>query len=524
MVLVFIAIGNCATAQSAFLADFAQSGSLVMTPDTYNQSIDLEEAADGDLLLLSASGNFVSFFDLDITVTKINRKGELDASFATNGVLKVDFEGMDFSSGIDLEVMDDGSMIILGSAYSFVNSFYIPACLMKVQANGQVDASFGNNGTYVLDFLGQKEFPSSLEIDHNGKILVSGSSLDSAAGNVNAMVISRLEASGIIDTTFAETGRMVVDPDSGVFPIRHVAGGNIFDLVELDNGKIMVAGDISNGNYMEGFFLRINSNGGIDSTFLDTGWVAFEIDSGWSTQVRRILLLPDGNIAFGANVLTNDQHDFVLGHLNSETGVWTTERVDFSGQEDYLEDMVVLEDGGVVAVGRSILVENVSAVYKSDLFSTVWYPDFNDWTEKYTFQESADPNYESGAQAVLVLGGRQLFEAGFVRTDVTLDINLALMGFDLNKLLPDSNIVSSEPLLIFPNPSAGTINVGLNTSRTGVHNLYLFDLQGKLVGYEPNAQSGPLPWSGTTLAPGTYIMVLDVEGETLSRQKVTLYR
>ncbi len=76
-------------------------------------------------------------------------------------------------------------------------------------ANGQIDRSFGVNGTVSLD----RYFPTDLQIDASGRIVVA-----TAIGS--SSIVSRWTSQGVLDTTFASQGQWFYNATVALAPRR----------------------------------------------------------------------------------------------------------------------------------------------------------------------------------------------------------------------------------------------------------------------------------------------------------------
>ena len=185
----------------------------------------------------------------------------------------------------------DGKLIVATDANTGVESWE----LIRYNANGSLDTSFGNQGivtTAPTARMGDAVLYPSAGTPHDGKIVVAG--LGYGAGSAE---IYRYNPDGSLDSTFG-TGGDIVTP-FGV-TVREVT---------LDaNGRIVVVG--SNPAGSANLLARFNVNGTPDTTFGSGGVVTTTF--GTSSQGLGVAVYPNAGTA-------NDGKLVVVGDSNNGT-------------------------------------------------------------------------------------------------------------------------------------------------------------------------------------------------------------
>lgn len=166
----------------------------------------------------------------DFALARINSDGSLDTSFGVNGKVVTDLL-VSYSTIIkDILIEPDGKIIVSGF-YSFeVDSRF---CMVRYNANGTIDTSFGTNGLTV-DTNYYTSYFSNISRQIDGKIVTAGNTFG------QDFIISRYNNSGTIDTTFGTNGYVNAIPDVG--------GGSVNVLVQPDNKIVAVGGSILDNN------------------------------------------------------------------------------------------------------------------------------------------------------------------------------------------------------------------------------------------------------------------------------------
>lgn len=177
-----------------------------------------------------------------------------DNNFASNG--KYAITGSDNNYKTKIIKNSDNSVYF---TYARENSSPgTPECVIsKLNSNGTVDSSFGNNGEIVISNY-FTPVDSQLTKQPDGKLLVMGFNTDGAA-------IARITSNGQLDTTFGVNG---ISEVSNVLTDFNSVGYGLY----LQNNKIIIYGMSINGpsNFYKSVY-RLNNDGSIDSTFGNNG-------------------------------------------------------------------------------------------------------------------------------------------------------------------------------------------------------------------------------------------------------------
>ncbi|MFT3681559.1 MAG: GEVED domain-containing protein [Ferruginibacter sp.] len=224
---------------------------------------------DGKIIVAGyARNSTVSFYNsTDIALVRFNANGTLDNSFGVNGIVTEDFGIDESASGVALQ--PDGKIVI--SVNTLDPSIFIPGMMvMRYNPNGTRDNTFSGDGMADFDF-GNSDQLGDVAVLSTGKILLCGS------------VLFRLNSDGTLDTGFDEDGRV----ETGGF------AGNM--IIQPDN-KILMSGyyyvDASNTG---GFAARYNSDGTPDNNFDGDGTVLVAF-GGTNESLGSMQLQSNGNI------------------------------------------------------------------------------------------------------------------------------------------------------------------------------------------------------------------------------------
>ena len=174
-------------------------------------------------------------------VVRYNANGTLDASFGSGGMLTL--AGATVSEGLVRQ--PDGKLVLVGSIVQPVAPATARFVLMRRNADGSPDASFGTAGT-ASAALSDNATASGVALQADGKLVVVGTRAFSANAN---FIVARFDTNGRLDTGFGNLGTLSID----FFRFDDI-GENV--LVQPD-GKIVVSGQAQNS--VSGYGLaRIN--------------------------------------------------------------------------------------------------------------------------------------------------------------------------------------------------------------------------------------------------------------------------
>lgn len=209
----------------------------------------------GNILVAGYSTN--SEDNIDMFLLRLKDNGDLDTSFADNGVIVNDGVARGgFPGGVDMafDIVTDHQGNILTTGRSQNSSGDYDMVLLRYDSDGKPDLSFGNNGVVVSDgaagFISGDDNGIALILDYYNRIIVAGTSIN-AEGNSD-MVIWRYNTDGSLDTIFGNNGIVVSDGAArdgmpGGYDISHSDGPAIKIGFILDNqGRLMVAGSCDN--------------------------------------------------------------------------------------------------------------------------------------------------------------------------------------------------------------------------------------------------------------------------------------
>jgi len=366
-------------------------------------------------------------------VARLNLNGGMDASFGNNGIASV-FLRHAYETNL-LELANE-KIIIFGS--EDINNSNIPTVVTRLNANGTIDSSFGINGTFRRDILNGPEFiPAGVE-QADGKLLF--------AGMVNyRLLLLRLNPDGTLDSTFSEDG-ILINP----MPLVSEAY-----CIHLQTDEKIIVGGYSDPSYKP-IIARFNPNGTPDSTFGDAG-------------IHNFADLSEGQEGVGIVVLPNGKIIMLLA--------------------DLAEDVVRLAQ--LLPNGQRDLSFGINGIY-----------------------QHTGANLRSRS---LRLNGNKLTISG--RNEDTDQIFLLRLLLELNVGTLNPNTPAEPSLWVYPNPITNQFTLKFGLSQKEPVNIHLFDMNGKQVqsfvqnqSFEPGEHD--LNFTCVNFLPaGNYVLTFEVAGK-----------
>jgi uncharacterized delta-60 repeat protein len=235
---------------------------------------------------------------------RFNENGTLDTTFGTGGLVEIAATtGAIFTHAA---LQSNGQIVLAGLAPNPLATNGSQAIgVERLDANGQVDTTFGTNGLVTLsdatqaqitEATGFDESATGLAIAPDGQIIVIGTDAEAYLfGAPLTPEIFRLNADGTQDTSLSQTGlqsSLLNDP---------------VGLAVQPNGQILVIGsqlfaDFLYGAAVPAIVVRLDLDGALDAETLPAPSIAFgfdlEIGSESTDQdAGAIAVEPDGNVA-----------------------------------------------------------------------------------------------------------------------------------------------------------------------------------------------------------------------------------
>lgn len=212
--------------------------------------------------------------------TGFSQTGTLDATYGNNGTVLLDPSSSHDSSS-DMFTQDDTTTIITGTMLETSGTV---SFLIRVLQDGTQDMSFGTNGIITLQF-GIDTYAKKMILQNDGKIIVAG--LTYISGINSEFFIARFNPDFTPDLTFNSTGHFLTSYSSNEDNLQAVT-------IQSD-GKYVLAGNTINSSSNELLFTRVNANGTLDVTFGTNGYTHINAST-QGEEINAVQVMNDGTI------------------------------------------------------------------------------------------------------------------------------------------------------------------------------------------------------------------------------------
>jgi uncharacterized delta-60 repeat protein len=255
-------------------ASYGENGCAKYAVETGSQQYAAAAAVDPQgRVVVGGWGNF-SFGD-KMAVVRFTTGGTLDQTFGTNGrtvLLRFGEIAGENTSDVLGAITFDANQRILVAGMATVSGDGDFA-VARLNAEGRLDTSFGDDGARLLDVMGQHlyDVANAIAVQRGGRIIVGGfAHLPNA--NEPGMTVVGLTPSGEVDTSFGHANGEFI-----VWPYASSAYALCYGLVIQQDGKIVMIGYTDNPNNLgaagqDMAIVRLMPNGdALDGTFASFG-------------------------------------------------------------------------------------------------------------------------------------------------------------------------------------------------------------------------------------------------------------
>jgi uncharacterized delta-60 repeat protein len=172
--------------------------------------------------------------------------------------------------------------------------------LVRYLSDGNLDPSFGTNGTVVIRSARRSFVANALALQPDGKVLLAGLNSETGTGAID-LAIARYDANGAPDATFSSDG-IVTTPVGDL-------GAQANTMALQSDGAVVVAGTAYSRAAPDKFLLaRFSPNGALDSTFGTAGLSTMHVGAD-AASAAAMALQPDGAIVVAGTAFSNGATD-----------------------------------------------------------------------------------------------------------------------------------------------------------------------------------------------------------------------
>jgi uncharacterized delta-60 repeat protein len=324
------AVGSTTPSSTSLLRDFAiavydSAGNLdtafgnggIVTTDFGGDDIASAAMIQGQKLVVA--GTTTTSNGSDFALARYTSTGALDTTFGNGGKVVTDVAGD--SDGAHA-LLAQGDKIVAGGFT--LSGGIIDFALVRYNANGKPDYTFGNNGRVTTDFAGDVDQINGLVAGPNGTIVAAG---QATVGDSSDFALARYDSMGNLDPGFG-TGGKVTTSFSGFDDVGRA--------IKHEGSKLVVAGfTFTSANKQDFALARYTADGHLDTTFAGTGKVITDFDHD-NDRAFALVVQPSAITAVGSTVLASKEYFGLArydtsGHLVRSWGVQGRTATGFGG-------------------------------------------------------------------------------------------------------------------------------------------------------------------------------------------------
>jgi uncharacterized delta-60 repeat protein len=307
-------------------------------------------------------------------LVRLHEDGTLDPTFGDGGMV---LAGLDGCANAVLQ-QTDGKLVAAGFTYQDDSSGARAFTLVRYQADGSPDPTFGDGGKVLTNIGGWS--------DANALVQQSGGKLVAAGYADGSFAVVRYQSDGSLDPTFGDGGKVLTNLGEWAEATA---------LVKQSDGKLIAAGRAADGFML----VRYNTDGTLDHSFGDRGTVVTQVGryQYYWHWVNSLVQQSDGKLAVAgrstgshpsispSTVLVRYQED---GRLDPTFGDPGTVLTAIYLSSDSANALVQQSDGKLVAAGYA------ETRYDRQSFALA----------RYQADGSLDPTFGAGGRVLTAVG------------------------------------------------------------------------------------------------------------------------
>ena len=288
------------------------------------------------------------FCVISINLVVIAAPADLDPTFGNLGKVVSSPDGSEATFGEKMALQSDGKIVMFG------NGNDLGFIVVRYNADGSLDTTFGNNGWNSTTFEADVTTANAIDIQADGKIVVGGS-VRTIVNNVvsSDFAVARFNSDGTLDTTFDGDGKITISFND---LLNNVYSEYLSTIKVGSDGKIIVAGTAINSAVDNYFILaRINANGSLDTTFGTDGKFVDQRMAGSNLdRITDLIILSDGKIVASGTIITFiGRRRVVIKYGINGSREWTySQGTSSTADREAFNGIVLQSDGKFIAVGK----------------------------------------------------------------------------------------------------------------------------------------------------------------------------
>ena len=481
ILLIFLAHESLSQVPNELDLFFGDSGKVEIDIDEYDYLTRIK-AQDSVIYFAGYTGNYDVDLNYDAIVGRIDYLGNLDTTFNDSGYIRFDFPGDNHSSITDISIGDSG-IYFIGSSLDYGVQDTLHLFVGKINFSGEIDTSFADSGFFTPD-LGRYDVGSGISVLPNEQILFCGASENIMTLTDHALM-GRLLPNGSLDTTFGTTGIRIWDSngelvDSLVTELYEKHGsGGYLNEITIVENNYFFTGNYRPGTNNMCLMIMVKENGDINLNYAGLGYRVFELS-------------PNNENEIVSNYFDNDTLYSLINVEGNNYGHVTLFIQDTSGTQlsvpnfnvpDWIvktKDME-LTPNGEIAVSAYAVTELTTPSIDSEGFLVINMNKQGVYNSSYADAGIFLEGFDSDESGLedLVYTNGELFAGGYVSKMVPGNV----FDFSFTKLIYNpalgNSVINNSNYKMFPNPVDNVLSIELTD--TDYYKLELLSLTGNLL-------------------------------------------
>ena len=285
----------------------------------------------------------------DFAVARLNVDGTLDASFGDDGKFVFDLGVQSKAHGTSIVMDSMGRALVAGYASSLTNTEFMVA---RYTIDGSLDRSFGGTGVVTFGFGMRDDQAYSVTVDSLNRIVVAGYTQN---GSNRDFAVARLSTAGVLDTSFDSDGKQTISFGTS----DDVAYGVAVDSLN----RIVVVGYTVNGSNNDFALARLTTSGELDFSFDGDGKRTIDFGSS-SDRAYGVDVDSQNRIVVAGVTFNGSNNDFAIARVTAAGGLDSSfdgdgkQTVDYLGANDSANGVALDSLDRVVVAGLTHVGSN----------------------------------------------------------------------------------------------------------------------------------------------------------------------
>lgn len=475
--------------QNVHLNPVFGSGGIAITPNTTEINCVAIDAG-GTIFSAGYSMESGSPGVYHLTVTKYSHNGVPISNFGTNGVVTTPIDYSEFP--LDIQLQADGKILVSGSSYlgpTQTGPGEYHLFVVRYLPNGTLDNNFANNGIFKLTY--SDSHVAKMIVLSDGSVLLAGNSYGTGT-------VSKIDPNGDLDPFFGSNGSTFLSDPNFTFILWDA-------ILLVDNTILCVGYDLNDPNNMKLAYCKLDLNGNLVSGFGQNGKVITDLFNGGFPEVseylQKAIELPNGQIIIGGQAM-----GAMLMKINPDGSLVSNFGTNgILGHSYPFTDFQVQADGKFL-IGGSHQVSQYNAGFSITRLNSNGSLD-NSFNGTGTFTVDISPENDY-LQDMELTGNGHVFVGGSSRL-LSTDSDFMLADIDINQSLGLGKEGFDE-IVVYPNPFSDQLIVSIQNE--SITEIQLIDATGRIVTQFIPESTNTLHLD--SLANGLYQLVLkDMSGK-----------